>query len=431
MDVLRNALDGKVDSYADLGNVLRELFLVTSDPAVVRACWLPTLSGGQWFPLAPRVEDVDPRNLTALSNGCRFAWHVRRFYSVAEHSIRVARLLESWGCPPDVVFEGFAHDWHESEFPNDVVSPVLRSTSLFGVLLRELSHRAKVVYRRRYGLPIEESEDVKRADLVLLATEKRDLLPPDPAPWRPLPDPLPEPIISWSPARARMEFWKEMARLAPDGAPACCREELIAVARQELASIDAVPTGISLEGVRLRVTGLEPNAITFDALVNGEAFPFALPADLRSVRRAAELLGEEVWAEVRFAGMGGLGEIADDTMRVRELLQAMAAEKDRDGVRAEIVGGRVLVITSSRGREHEGEVVQHVLRWAEEEFVGKQVHAAVAGAVALARVAESYRSRLAELAASDRAAADALAAVDAAHPETVARLSSLAAMRAE
>lgn len=49
----------------------------------------------------------------SLSTINRFAGHVE-FYSVAEHSARVADMLKDWGCPPEVQLLGLLHDASEA-----------------------------------------------------------------------------------------------------------------------------------------------------------------------------------------------------------------------------------------------------------------------------------------------------------------------------
>ncbi|WP_051202611.1 hypothetical protein [Desulfovibrio aminophilus] len=55
--------------------------------------WKQTYTGRMFFPLAPDpaavvIEDV----ARSLAMQCRFNGHVRRYYSVAEHSVLVSRL---------------------------------------------------------------------------------------------------------------------------------------------------------------------------------------------------------------------------------------------------------------------------------------------------------------------------------------------------
>ena len=53
--------------------------------------WIQTYSGKKFYPLDPRPEDIDIRDIAhALSLNCRFNGHCRCFYSVAEHSVGVS-----------------------------------------------------------------------------------------------------------------------------------------------------------------------------------------------------------------------------------------------------------------------------------------------------------------------------------------------------
>ncbi len=60
--------------------------------------------------------------------------------------------------------------------------------------------------------------NIKEADLVSMATERRDLLPPGP-PWPSLEriQPLPNRIVPWPPAVARLAFKRRFKQLARSG----------------------------------------------------------------------------------------------------------------------------------------------------------------------------------------------------------------------
>lgn len=54
--------------------------------------WMGTASGKQFWPLAPRAEDVDVRDVVrGLAMTCRYAGQVKFFYSVAEHCVLVSQ----------------------------------------------------------------------------------------------------------------------------------------------------------------------------------------------------------------------------------------------------------------------------------------------------------------------------------------------------
>ena len=56
--------------------------------------WILTYSGKKFWPMAPRAEDLDIVDIAhALSNNCRYTGHVRKFYSVAQHSVLASQLV--------------------------------------------------------------------------------------------------------------------------------------------------------------------------------------------------------------------------------------------------------------------------------------------------------------------------------------------------
>lgn len=132
------------------------------------------LSNGKYFDFSapdPSVLDIEVI-ANALSNICRFTGHVSRFYSVAEHSVRC-----SYIGPDDEALERLMHDAAES-LVNDMASPL----KLMGGMeaYRAADHAAEAVVAQRFNLVYPWPASVKVADLVMLATERRDLLPPTP-----------------------------------------------------------------------------------------------------------------------------------------------------------------------------------------------------------------------------------------------------------
>ncbi|MEL5850000.1 MAG: hypothetical protein U7M05_11660, partial [Candidatus Igneacidithiobacillus chanchocoensis] len=57
-----------------------------------------TASGRDFLPSKMKPEDVRIEDIAhALSHICRFGGHTRKHYSVAQHSLLVARILEAKG----------------------------------------------------------------------------------------------------------------------------------------------------------------------------------------------------------------------------------------------------------------------------------------------------------------------------------------------
>jgi hypothetical protein len=105
----------------------------------------------------------------SLSLLCRFAGHCKRFYSVAEHAVRV-----SYICPPGQELWGLHHDDSES-YCVDVPRPLKHLAGMESYRAHEKRVQLEIVKMLGFDV-LEEPAEVKLADMVLLVTEQRDLL---------------------------------------------------------------------------------------------------------------------------------------------------------------------------------------------------------------------------------------------------------------
>lgn len=176
---------------------------------------IATITGGIWYPFDPRPELVRIEDARALAYQARFLGHAGTAYSPIQHMVLVAWWLIEHGADGATVREGLGHDIHEAWPPGDVPAPCKRGDAPEAVMLRAWEARVEHVVKPVFGLPVEMSPAVKRADAVLFATEVRDLNPawPGEVDWGPLSEPWSRRIEVCPPERAWgewLEMWKSL-----------------------------------------------------------------------------------------------------------------------------------------------------------------------------------------------------------------------------
>ena len=160
-------------------------------------------SGGYFHFEDPRPEEVHLSDIAAaLSKITRYTGHTTEFYSVAQHSVLVSKLV-----PRHLALAGLLHDATEA-YIGDINRPLkmLLDEKAPGVL-RFIENRIHDAVSLRFNLFVTPEDHValKHADNVALATEKRDLLYGD-TEWPGMPDPMDQEIVPLAPHQAETQF---------------------------------------------------------------------------------------------------------------------------------------------------------------------------------------------------------------------------------
>lgn len=162
--------------------------------------WIITASGRRLDYLLPTEDNIYIEDIaTALSRESRFNGHTKAFYSVAQHCVVASQIVRH-----EFRLEALLHDATEA-YMKDLPRPLKQLLPDY----QEIEDRLDAVIRGKFGLPASMSPHVKSADLVLLATERRDLrIPDDGSPWTCLEGvkPLRHRITPWEPDTAKDLF---------------------------------------------------------------------------------------------------------------------------------------------------------------------------------------------------------------------------------
>ena len=162
----------------------------------------PTIltSSGRYFNLLePIAKHVNIGEIAhALSHICRFTGHVRTFYSVAEHSYHASYLVDR-----EHALAALLHDAAEA-YIGDVARPLKRLLPDY----KAIEARVEAAVFSHFKLPAQLHASIKKADLIMLATEQRDLMPEHADNWACLHgiEPLPQTLNPMPSQTARYCF---------------------------------------------------------------------------------------------------------------------------------------------------------------------------------------------------------------------------------
>jgi 5'-deoxynucleotidase YfbR-like HD superfamily hydrolase len=169
--------------------------------------WIKTFTGVHFDYAKPSIKSICIEDIAqALSHECRFAGHIPEFYSVAQHSVLISKIV-----PPSFALEALLHDAHEA-YCKDIPSPLKKLIPDY----RGIESNIDFAIRIKFELPLIISPIVKQADLVMLATERRDLDLDDGTPWPMLDGIAPSDeilVTPFNPVQARTEFMQRFRQL--------------------------------------------------------------------------------------------------------------------------------------------------------------------------------------------------------------------------
>ena len=144
----------------------------------------------------------------ALSNICRYNGHSSRYYSVAEHSVYISRLV-----PDELALAALLHDASEA-YVGDMPTGLKR---FLGISFKDIERKATEAVSRGYGVPMAQLESpvIKSFDKRILGDEAELLMPPH-AFWDAFVkehEPTGVEIQCWQPDEANRRFLERFAEL--------------------------------------------------------------------------------------------------------------------------------------------------------------------------------------------------------------------------
>lgn len=175
--------------------------------------YISTFKGNRFWPQEPRIDVIDIEDIAhGLAYQCRFNGQTSAFYSVAQHSLMVASIL-----PLPLKRAALLHDAAEA-YLGDMVKPLKGLLPEFARIEEGVTHLIAQAFGVDFGHAAADGlhvggscavhRAIKAADMVALATEKRDLMPNSTEAWSYLQgvDPLPDSVLPMSPGEAKLAF---------------------------------------------------------------------------------------------------------------------------------------------------------------------------------------------------------------------------------
>jgi len=168
--------------------------------------WILTKTGRRFDLLMPMADQVSTLDIAhALANICRFNGHTKHHYSVAQHCLLVASIV-----PANHQLAALLHDATEA-YVGDMVRPLKALLPNYSAI----ENGIWLAICERFNLDPQLPTCIHQADMIALATERRDLMPEHGEPWPCLEGvtPLPQQLLEWSPTHACIKYHSKLLDL--------------------------------------------------------------------------------------------------------------------------------------------------------------------------------------------------------------------------
>jgi hypothetical protein len=148
---------------------------MSNNSEIRRGNWSETFTGKKFWTMDPAPEDICIEDIAhALSLICRYGGHSKHFYSVAQHSINVSRVLCEDGFNERIQLYGLLHDASEA-YICDIPRPL--KEQIHGYIQYEDMIQAVVYFHFYIGQPDKYITDlVKYVDDLVLYNEAKILM---------------------------------------------------------------------------------------------------------------------------------------------------------------------------------------------------------------------------------------------------------------
>lgn len=170
----------------------------------MKSPWIQTFTGRCFYVLDPNPADICIEDIVhALSMICRFGGHIRKFYSVAQHSVFVASNVA-----PQHRKWALLHDAAEA-YVGDMTSPLKAEMAEF----RFAEARVQAAIAIAFGLLGPMPPEIKVADKRAMETERLQLFAGKVLKWESECDSFHVPLQALPPEKAKISFLKTWKRL--------------------------------------------------------------------------------------------------------------------------------------------------------------------------------------------------------------------------